>query len=415
MRWIKPSKIDGRLDAPPSKSMMLRVTAAAVLSLEETVIRNPSFCDDALAGLQIVESLGCHVEREDRKVRIKSRGPLSETRLNCKESGLCLRMFTPIAALFTKKLTLSAEGSLLKRPMRMMEEPLSCLGGKCKTSNGFPPVHVEGPLKGGNVTIDGSLSSQFLTGLLLALPFCPGDSEIRVRQLKSGPYAAMTLQFLRGFGVSIAASADLDHIVIPGRQRLGKIFYDVEGDWSAAAFLLVAGALCGKVEVCRLPARSLQPDRRILEALEQAGATISVGNDSASAELNVLKGFDFDATDCPDLVPPLAALACHCSGRTRIFGAHRLKHKESDRAAALLGELTKAGARIAVRKNCLEIRGGPLRRAVIDSRGDHRIAMAGAVAALRSSSGLEIDGWECVAKSYPRFFEDLKSIGGIMT
>ena len=412
MRWIKPSKIDGRVAAPPSKSMMLRATAASVLSREETLIRNPSFCADALAGLQIVEALGGRVERNARAVRIRGGGPLRGEVLNCGESGLSMRMFAPIAALFDRPLTLEGEGSLLKRPMAMMEKPLRRLGAACRSTRGFPPLRVKGPLKGGKVALDGSLSSQFLTGLLMALPFCPGDSEIRVTDLKSRPYAVMTISFLRAFGLTIDAEDHLENIRIAGGQHFQKIDYQVEGDWSGAAFLLVAGALCGRVEVSRLQALSCQPDKRILEALERAGAEMTFKKESVAVEKSGLRGFDFDATDCPDLIPPLAALACHCEGRTRIFGAERLRHKESDRARALWMEFSKAGAKIAVHGNCLEILGGALDAAIIDSHGDHRIAMAGAVAALKSKKGMGIDGGECVSKSYPRFFEDLKSIGG---
>jgi len=412
MKFIRPSRVDGKVAAPPSKSMMLRATAAAVLSREETLIRNPSLCVDARAGLQIAEALGASLERSIGAIRIQGGGPLKDKTLRCRESGLCLRMFVPIAALFDHPLILEGEGSLLKRPMAMVEAPLRQLGASCKTRRGFPPVRVKGPLGGGRITLDGSLSSQFLTGLLMALPFCPGDSEIRTTDLKSRGYAVMTLGFLKSFGLTISADDNLENIVIPGRQLLQKIDYTVEGDWSGAAFLLVAGALCGRVEVTGLQLQSLQPDKRIIDALELAGATITIGDEWIRCEQNNLRGFDFDATDCPDLIPPLAALGCHCSGRTRIFGIARLKYKESDRAGVLQHELSRAGVRLEVRKDCLEIWESSLGAAVVDARGDHRIAMAEAVAALRSDKGLKIKGWECVAKSYPRFFEDLESSGG---
>jgi len=468
MKWIKPSRIDGRISAPPSKSMMLRAVAAAVLSDDETVIRNPSFCADALAGLHIAEALGCQVKgrafgsplapgfltteeyggkelpgkpvvltrdvnaglrteetnpqtkpgapaavgRDAGIVRIRGGRPWSGETLPCGESGLCMRMFAPIAALSDRPFILEGTGSLLNRPMAFMEEPLRRLGAICRTADGTPPVRIAGPLQGGRTVIDGSLSSQFLTGLLMALPFCPGDSEIWVTDLKSRPYAVMTLSFLRSLGLTIDAEDSLEEIRIAGGQRFQKIDYSVEGDWSGAAFPLVAGALAGRVVVSGLEARSHQPDRRILEALALAGARIAWEGINVAVERDRLAGFDFDAADCPDLIPPLAALACHCEGRTRIFGADRLAHKESDRARALVMEFTKAGAKITARETRLEIQGGPLRAAIFDSHGDHRIAMAGAVAALRSEKGLGIEGGECVSKSYPHFFDDLKAIGG---
>jgi 3-phosphoshikimate 1-carboxyvinyltransferase len=413
MSWITPSRIEGRVAAPPSKSMMLRAVAAAVLSEGETVIRNPSFCSDALAGLRIAGILGRQSRRSDRGVWLRPAGSQGNGRtLPCGESGLCMRMFAPIAALSDQTSVLEGADSLLRRPMGFMEEPLNQLGAVCRTEEGRPPVRVTGPLQGGRITIDGSLSSQFLTGLLLALPFCPRDSEIRVANLRSRPYAAMTIAFLRTFGLAIDAGDSLDRIGIAGRQRFPGIDCSVEGDWSGAAFLLVAGALAGRVEVSGLEPDSLQPDRTILEALALAGARIVRSDGQIVVEQDRLAGFDFDATDCPDLVPPLAALACHCEGRTRIFGADRLAHKESDRAGALVSEFSKAGAKIAVQGNRLEIGGGPLRAATLDSHGDHRIAMAGAVAALRSERGLGITGAGCISKSYPGFFDDLKKIGG---
>jgi 3-phosphoshikimate 1-carboxyvinyltransferase len=415
MKWIRPSKIDGRVAAPPSKSMMLRATAAAVLSREDSLIRNPSSCEDALAGLRIAEGLGGRVEKDARAVRIRGGGPLKSGTLDCGESGLCMWMFAPIAALFDRPLTLVGRGSLVHRPMDTMEAPLRGLGAACRSAGGFAPLRVKGPLAGGRVTLDGSLSSQFLTGLLMALPFCPCDSEIRVTNLESRPYAVMTLSFLRRFGLEIDAADELEIIRIAGGQRFRRIDYRVEGDWSGAAFLLVAGALGGRADVSRLQAGSDQPDRRILEALDLAGAKIAVKKNRVVVEHGNLKGFDFDAADCPDLFPPLAALACHCEGRTRIYGVARLKHKESDRGRVLCREFAKAGAKISVRENYLEIYGRPLAAAVIDAHGDHRIAMAVAVAALNSKRGLGIDGAECVAKSYPRFFEDLKSLGGQIT
>ena len=431
MKWIKPSRIDGWIAAPPSKSMMLRAIAAAVLSRDETLIRNPSFCEDALAGLRIAEALGCHprastaevnpratpgapaaVKWEARVVRVRGGSPWNGGTLHCGESGLCMRMFAPIVALSDRNFVLEGTGSLLSRPMAMMEEPLRRLGAQCRTAGGIPPIRVAGPLQGGRTTIDGSLSSQFLTGLLMALPFCRGDSEIRLIGLKSRPYAAMTLSFLRSFGLVIDVEDSFETVRMAGGQRFSQIDYIVEGDWSGAAFLLVAGALAGRVVVGGLNARSLQPDRRILEALALAGARIACDGDEVVVERTGLSGFDFDATDCPDLIPPLTALACHCEGRTRIFGADRLAHKESHRARALVAEFTKAGVKIDMSGTRLEIRGSPLQAATFDSHRDHRIAMAGAVAALRSKNGLGVEGEKCVAKSYPRFFDDLKFIGG---
>jgi 3-phosphoshikimate 1-carboxyvinyltransferase len=296
-----------------------------------------------------------------------------------------------------------------------MERPLREAGVSIRTKDGFPPLSVKGPIHGGKLVIDGSQSSQFLTGLLTALPLCAEDSEVRVENLRSRPYATMTVSLLARFGVVIDSDPDLRIFRIAGGQRYRGTTYKVEGDWSAGAFLMAAGAIAGDVTIGNLDIRSDQADRKVVEALESAGAGINVANGTIAITRAALKGFEFDATDCPDLFPPLVALACHCRGRTRIAGAARLKHKESDRAAALLAEFTALGARLSLDRDTLEIEGGLLRGGVLEAHNDHRIAMAGAVAGLGSEDGVSIRGSDCVSKSYPGFFDDLKSLGGDIT
>jgi 3-phosphoshikimate 1-carboxyvinyltransferase len=294
--------------------------------------------------------------------------------------------------------------------MGMVEAPLRALGASCSTNGGKPPIAVQGPLSGGETEVDGASSSQFLTGLLMALPLCPNDSALHVRNLKSKPYVRMTLSLLREFGISVRHSAGLDRLEIPGRQSYRACRYSVEGDWSGASFLLVAGAVAGRVEVDGLDACSPQADRAVLEALRKAGARVRVANGRVEVSGGNLCGFEFDASDCPDLFPPLAALACSCSGESRIVGAMRLRGKESDRGEALAAELGKMGARVRLEEDSMVIRGGRLRGGKVDSHNDHRIAMACAVAALRSEKGAAITNAECVSKSYPGFFRDLESL-----
>jgi 3-phosphoshikimate 1-carboxyvinyltransferase len=412
MKWIKPSEISGRIQAPASKSLMIRASAAAALGLGESLIRNPSFCDDALAGLRLAEGLGALVCRTGDGVRIEGGAGRVSSFVNCGESGLCMRMFAPIFALFERETRLSGEGSLLSRPMRMLESPLTEMGVEVGTKDGYPPLAIRGPIRTGSVRIDGSLSSQFLTGLLMALPLFPEDSQLRVDGLKSKPYAALTISLLARFGISIEADPGFSHFQIKGGQSYRSIEYRVEGDWSGAAFILTAAAIRGEATVENLRPDSLQADRRVLEALRAAGAELILREDSVTVRRRDLKAFDFDAADCPDLFPPLAALALNCAGTSRIFGVGRLKHKESDRAAVLFEELSGLGAAIAIREDVLEIARSRIRGGTLDAHNDHRIAMAGALAGLASESGVRVEGAECVAKSYPRFFEDLESLGG---
>jgi 3-phosphoshikimate 1-carboxyvinyltransferase len=260
--------------------------------------------------------------------------------------------------------------------------------------------------------VDGSASSQFLSGLLLALPRAPGDSLLEVAGLRSGPYIRMTLDVLAAFGVQVEASAALDRFHIPGGQTYQPVDLAVEGDWSGAAFLLVAGAVAGELSVEGLNPASAQADRAVLQALAAAGVQAGWAGGALRVGRGDLEAFTFDATDCPDLFPPLAALAVHARGLSRIRGTGRLKAKESDRATALVAELSAMGARLRVAGDWMEIEGGPLQGGAVDPHNDHRIAMACAVAGLRSREGATMEGEACVDKSYPDFFRDLASLRG---
>jgi 3-phosphoshikimate 1-carboxyvinyltransferase len=410
MKWIKPSEIGGRVKAPPSKSMTIRALAAASLCKEPVELRDPSLCDDALAALDVIRALGAEVEKCRGGFVI--RGSVRDIRpeLSCGESGLCIRMFAPIAALRDQPLSLNGRGSLLGRPMGAVREALLPLGADCRTRGGFPPITVRGPLRGGEIHMDGSTTSQVLSGLLTALPCAVEDSTIHVRNLSSRPYVEMTLALLRRFGIRIAGDEGLTSFSIPGKQTYRAVSLGIEGDWSGAAFLLSAGALCGRVTVENLDPGSLQGDKKIVEILRGCGAAVETRGLTVSAGKGGLRAFRFDATDCPDLFPPLAVLAAGCRGTSRILGVHRLRHKESDRAAALTSELTKIGIRIIISGDALEIEGGPVRGGEISSQGDHRIAMAGAVAGLMAKEGVTIGGWRAVNKSYPGFFGDLQNL-----
>ncbi|MBM4387276.1 MAG: 3-phosphoshikimate 1-carboxyvinyltransferase, partial [Deltaproteobacteria bacterium] len=341
------------------------------------------------------------------RVIIAGNGAVSGGSIDCGESGLCARMFAPIAALSEDEVSLTGRGSLLSRPMNMIEKPLRDLGAECVTNKGKLPIKVRGRLKGGTIGIDGSAGSQFLSGLLTALPLCGNDSEIVVSNLKSKPYVRMTIETLKRCGIEIICDDAMTRFGIPGGHRYKPVEHAIRGDWSSASFFLVAAAIAGSVRIAGLDPDSLQADRAILQALERAGARISLNGGYITVEKNSLKGFEFDATDCPDLFPPLTALACNCEGISVIRGAERLRDKESDRASALKGELGRIGADVRISGGFLEISGRKLQGGTADSRGDHRIAMACALAALNSEKGIRIMNETCVSKSYPEFFEHL--------
>jgi len=334
--------------------------------------------------------------------------------LHCGESGLALRMFSPVAALLSDHVSLTGEGSLLKRPVKMIDDALSQLGVTVKTNNGLLPVTLSGRLRGGRAVIDGSTGSQLLTGMLMALPLAGSDSEIEVINLKSRPYISLTLELLADFGVTVE-NIGFSHFIIPGNQSYKSYEYTVEGDWSGAAFLLVAGAVAGEVKVSNLNNRSMQADMAIMQALRDAGCRVTVNVGGVMAEKSELRAFTFDATDCPDLFPPLAALAARCSGTSRIRGVSRLEHKESDRAGAIAGVLSAMNIRSSVEGDEMLIDGGEVNSTVVSSQNDHRIAMMAAVMALTATGEVTIAGAEAVAKSFPGFYEAMTNLGALVS
>ena len=412
-RYVEPSEIKGQIKAPSSKSMTQRAIAAALLADGQSIIHNPSYCDDSLAAMSIAVGLGARVEPLADELRISGSVILKEPKLNCGESGLAIRMFSPIAALYPVEITMVGANSLKKRPMIMIEEALNQLGVKCTSAGGFLPLTIQGPITGGHIEIDGSISSQLLTGLLIALPLAVKDSEIRVINLKSKPYIDMTLQILRSFGI-IAHSTDYTLFQIPGNQKYIPQNYTVEGDWSGAAFLLVAGAVNGQITIDGLRTDSMQSDIAILNAIERAGAKIKTSENQVEITKSGLKAFDFDATESPDLFPPLVALASYCDGISNIKGVSRLVYKESDRASTLKEEFGKMKIKIDIKDDLMSVTGGQPYGARVESHGDHRIAMALAVAALGASGRVYIRDSQCVAKSYPGFFDDLRSLGAMV-
>lgn len=406
-----PSRVDGAVRAPPSKSLTQRAVAAALLADGVSEIVRASDCDDSRAAIGMAEALGATVRSDGACLSVTGGLSPNTDRLDAGESGLALRMFAAIAALCDRAITLSGTGSLMARPVGMVEQPLAALGAEVRTEGGFPPITVRGPLLGGPARVDGSLSSQFLTGLLLALPLARNDSTLSVDGLRSLPYVHMTLDVLRVFGVHARHDPARGVFDVPGRQEYRPARFDVEGDWSGAANLLVAGALAGEVSVDGLDAESRQADRAILDALRAAGVDVAIADRRVTAARADLRAFAFDASDCPDLFPPLAALAVHCRGRSVISGASRLIHKESNRAAVLVLEFSRLGANIDLVDDRIEVEGGAFPGGRADAQGDHRIAMALSTAALASRKGVEINGSECVTKSYPAFFDDLSALG----
>ena len=409
MQTIAPSAVNGTVKAPASKSMLQRAFAAALLAEGTTTLYNVTLCDDSQKALEVIQALGAKTEQNNDTITVKGGFNPKSGILDCGEAGLCIRMFSPVASLSSEPVMLSGAPALSKRPMEMLEIPLRLLGVDCITKNGFLPVIVKGPIKGGLAKVDGSVSSQFLTGLLLVLPKAENDSELLVENLKSKPYIDMTIALLREFGIKIKHK-NFRYFKIAGNQLYKACEYHVEGDWSGAAFLLTAGAIAGKVEVHNLNSKSFQADRAVIKALKSAGAAVKVKRNTVTVQKDRLKPFAFDATHCPDLFPPLTALAACCNGKSYIKGTRRLIHKESNRAEVLKNEFGKLNVQIQIMDDQMIIHGGAIDGGVIHSNNDHRIAMAGAVAGLAANDSVKIEHPEAVNKSYPGFFSDLQQI-----
>lgn len=407
---IHKGRIAGSVTAPASKSYAQRAVAAALLAGGETTLTHLDLCNDTRAALDVARRLGASVSHEGPTYTIRGGLNPASTKLNIGESGLATRLFTPIASLCHMPITINGEGSILRRPIEMMEEPLQALGVEVISNGGYLPISVKGPMRGGEIHVDGSLSSQFITGLLMALPLSPNDTVLHVENLKSRPYVDMTIDLAARFGVAIEHNS-YEQFYIAGGQHYAPCTYNIEGDWSGASCLLVAGATAGSITVRNLNHISLQADLAIIEALARAGAEIITTNSSVTVHGGPLHAFEFDATDCPDLFPALAALAASCEGTSVLTGTQRLTYKESNRAETIAEVFGRLGIGVDLsEENTMRITGGPVSSAVVDSHNDHRIAMAAAVAALSSDDSVVIEGADAADKSYPNFWSDLDTL-----
>ena len=424
---VQPSKINGRLQAPASKSSMQRACAAALLHNGQTIITNAGKSNDDLVALDIIQKLGAKIlSQNDDCITVQGIDnftPLGDGGINCGESGLSIRMFTPIAALRSSEITIYGKGSLLTRPMNFFDEILPQLNVAVQTTKGKLPIKIKGPLEPKEIIIDGSLSSQFLTGLLFAYGKAViQPTTITVTNLKSKPYIDLTLSVMDKFGYSIQNNNYENFIVKPTHHSpFTTHHYTVESDWSSASFLLVAGAIAGNVVVTGLDVFSTQADKAILNALRDCGCRLSIEENRIEVSShplgnNGLKPFHFNATDCPDLFPPLVALAVYCNGTSVIEGVSRLAHKESNRGLTLQSEFAKMGVEIKLQDDLMIIYGGNgIKGTTVHSNHDHRIAMACAIAAFGATSETVIEEAEAINKSYSNFYEQLKMLGATIS
>lgn len=389
---IQKSNISGTVQVPPSKSAAHRALICSFLAGGGNV--SPLIdSNDMQATLGVISALW-----DDKPIA------------DCIESGSTLRFMIPVAAALGKTVKFVGRGKLPERPIGDYLRLLPEHGVKCDCT-GTLPLTVSGKLMPGRFEIAGNVSSQYITGLLLALPILDGDSEIVLTtELQSKPYVDMTVKVMADFGVKIEEREN--SYFIPGNQVYQKRDYTVEADWSQAAFFMVAGALFGDVTLTGLDVNSTQGDKKIADILKKFGADVTVSNDSVVVKKSQLHGIEINATDIPDMVPSLAVVGIYASGKTVITGAQRLRYKESDRIESIVYNLKKLGADVEETADGMEILGSPLHAANMKGFNDHRIVMAMTVAATGVDGLSTIDDAQSINKSYPDFFNDFNSIGG---
>lgn len=428
--------IGGKVKVPSSKSFAQRAILAAALAEGESHLEKYTPCGDNEAAIALARTLGAEINVSGDMVSVKGTGAfpgcMDARELNVGESGLLCRLAMPLASqLSVSDTSISGEGSLLLRRMTGAEEMLAQFGVQISADS--VPLTVSGRLRSGRAEISGANGSQLISGLLMALPLGEKNSSVIVDRPKSIPYMFITLDVLKKFGIRINnemlggrdfLESDGDWSLcsemvfkVKGGQRYSCADFAIEGDWSAAANFLVAGAVFGKVEIEGLDTTSLQADISIMDILMDAGASLSQmdGNDGpVTAQRAPLTAFEVDASNCPDLFPIVSVFAAFCQGTSRITGVDRLLHKECDRAGAIVEMLDRMGVNVKIDGNDLVIEGESLCSRILSGRllkggrysshSDHRMAMALSVAGLGAESPIEIDDKDCVAKSYPEFF-----------
>ncbi|EYE88589.1 3-phosphoshikimate 1-carboxyvinyltransferase [Fervidicella metallireducens AeB] len=417
---IVPSELEGHISIPPSKSITHRAIICAGLSNGKSHIENIIFSEDISATLEGMSSFGIKYEKfkEDRdrySLIIEGKTPLRalSTTIDCRESGSTLRFLIPIACILGKEITFTGKGKLIERPLDEYYKIFDKQNIPYKNLKGNLPLRICGKLKGDTFSLRGDVSSQFISGLMFALPLLKEDSKIIIStDLESKGYVDLTIDVLNSFGIKIQNN-DYREFFIEGNQKYIPQTYKVEGDFSQASFWLVAGLLGNKITCTDINVSSLQGDKVILDIIKNMGGNVEISETGIIAKKSKTKGTIIDVSQCPDLVPILATLASLSQGTTRIINAARVRIKESDRLKAISTELNKLGAEITELEDGLIIKGKEfLNGGEVDSWKDHRIAMALAVSSIRCLNPVIIKDSSCVSKSYPGFWDDFRALGG---
>ena len=409
---IQPGKRFGTIAIPASKSDGQRALLAAALSKGESKLINLGESKDELAMLSAIKNLGAKVKQIDESTFVVKgiQNFPNEAELNMGESGLGIRLITSVCAAHQGVFMIYGKGSLEKRPLTFFEDTLPLFNAGISSNAGLIPLEITGPMRGSTVELDGSQSSQYISGMMMALPLLKEDSRIHVKNLNSLPYLQMTLDTLNKFGIEVSHQ-NYEDFIVRGNQNYIPTTYSIESDWSSASYWLVASALGYNIQLTGLSMTSLQADKNILEAFDAANCLVEFRENKIRINGKNRKPFKFDATHCPDLFPALATFASLCDGKSEIKGVSRLTHKESNRGIVLQEEFANIGVVIILDGDIMHIHGkNSIEGGKVNSHNDHRIAMCFAIAGLFSDDEIEINGAEAVAKSYPTFWVDLEGL-----
>ncbi len=402
-----PKKLEGNIKIPPSKSLSHRAIIAASLAIGESIIKNVQFSCDITATIKSMASLGADIKVENASHTLKINGTntlknIKNFTIDAKESGSTLRFLMPIALISNREFTFIGEGNLPKRPLDPYFDIFKKNNIPYQRGESNLPLNIKGPLLSGTFYLDGNISSQFISGLLMALPLLKEDSKIVInKKLESKAYVDLTIDTLDSFGIKVE-NKNYEEFIIKGSQKYIPSIYEIEGDFSQGAFFIAASALGSNIKVLGLNMNSKQSDKVIIDIISKMT--------KSSKDLH---GITIDISECPDLFPILTILGCFAFGETKIINGKRVRLKECDRIHCLVLELKKLGADIKETEDGAIINGPcNLKGGICSSHNDHRIAMALSIISTKINDILIITDSKCVNKSYPDFFYDFKSLGG---
>lgn len=409
---FRGGRAEGNVSPPPSKSHTHRAIIMSALSEGRCEVSSPLISFDTRATMDAVRAMGAVVTEREGSVTVECESIHAPDRtIDVMNSGTTMRLMTGISSLFSEKVVLTGDSSIQKRPMGPLLDSLSAAGVECSSNGGKPPVEVRGPITGSELVIDGGVSSQFVSSLIMSSPLTGRPTDVRITgHLVSKPYIDITTSMMEKFGVEVTEEGNVFHAE---PQHYRPTDYRVPADFSSSAFPLVAGGIAGRVTARGMDMSDPQGDRKIIDVLKEAGCDVEVSGDEVTcSNTGRLEGAEIDMGDIPDLFPVVAVLLSTAKGRSRLYGAPHLRFKESDRIALTENMLRTLGADIRGTEDGCVIEGVErLHGGRIEHNGDHRMMMAAAVASLVSDGPVSMENDACWNVSYPGFPEQMRSIG----